>query len=47
MPVAYVKTFGQGRVFYETIGHTPADLADPDVTRLVAQGMSWAARDRH
>jgi len=47
MPVAYVKTFGAGRVFYETIGHTPEDLADPDVTRLVAQGMSWAARDRH
>ena len=47
MPVAYVKTFGAGRVFYETIGHTPEDLADPDVTQLVAQGLSWAARDRH
>jgi uncharacterized protein len=47
MPVAYVKTFGAGRVFYETIGHAPSDLTDPPVTRLVVQGMSWAARDRH
>ena len=44
MPVAYVKTFGQGRVFYETIGHQPSDLEAPDVTRLVRQGLNWAAR---
>ncbi|HET9648857.1 MAG TPA: ThuA domain-containing protein [Microlunatus sp.] len=44
MPVAYVKTFGEGRVFYETIGHAPADLLEPNVTRLVKQGLAWAAR---
>lgn len=44
MPVAYVKTFGRGRVFYETIGHAPQDLLDPPVTRLVSQGLAWAAR---
>ena len=44
MPVAYVKTFGEGKVFYETIGHHPADLLDPDVTRLVRQGIEWATR---
>jgi type 1 glutamine amidotransferase len=44
MPVAYVKTFGQGRVFYETIGHAPSDLLELNVTRLVKQGLQWAAR---
>ena len=44
MPVAYVKTFGEGRVFYETIGHQPGDLLEPNVSRLVRQGMGWATR---
>ena len=44
MPVAYVKTFGSGRVFYETIGHQLQDLADANVTRLVRQGIEWATR---
>lgn len=46
MPVAWVRTWGAGRVFYCSIGHTPEDLRDPDVTRLIRQGMAWAARDK-
>jgi type 1 glutamine amidotransferase len=45
MPVAYVKTWGQGRIFYITVGHTPEDLQAPEVTRLIRQGMVWAARN--
>jgi type 1 glutamine amidotransferase len=45
MPVAYVKNWGSGRVFYQAIGHLPKDLEDPDVTRLTRQGLAWAARD--
>jgi type 1 glutamine amidotransferase len=45
MPVAYVKTWGRGRVFYITVGHTPEDLQAPEVARLVRQGMVWAARN--
>ena len=44
MPVAWVRRWGAGRVFYNAIGHTPEDLRAPDVTRLVRQGMQWAAR---
>ena len=44
MPVAWVRRRGAGRVFYNAIGHTPEDLRAPDVTRLVRQGMQWAAR---
>jgi type 1 glutamine amidotransferase len=31
-------------VFYNAVGHTPEDLQAPEVTRLVRQGMRWAAR---
>jgi type 1 glutamine amidotransferase len=44
MPIAWVNTWGDGRVFYCSVGHRPQDLADPDVTRLVRQGLGWAAR---
>jgi len=44
MPVAWVRSWGAGRVFYDAVGHTPEDLQAPPVTRLVQQGMKWAAR---
>ncbi|GAA1061089.1 ThuA domain-containing protein [Agromyces bracchium] len=43
-PVAWVKNWGDGRVFYHSIGHTPADLDSPDVRRLTKQGLEWAKR---
>jgi type 1 glutamine amidotransferase len=46
MPAAYVKQFGEGRVFYVSPGHEPDELAAPDMTRLVRQGMRWAARNQ-
>lgn len=43
-PVAWVRGWGEGRVFYHSIGHTPQDLADSDVRRLTKQGLAYAAR---
>ena len=43
--LAYVKQWGQGRVFYVSVGHLPKDLQAPQVTRLVGQGLAWAARN--
>jgi type 1 glutamine amidotransferase len=43
-PVAWVRYWGKGRVFYHSIGHAPEDLAGNDVRRLTKQGMAWAAR---
>lgn len=43
-PVAWVRAWGAGRVFYHSIGHTPADLDIPDVRRLTRQGLEWAKR---
>jgi type 1 glutamine amidotransferase len=45
MPVAYVKNWGDGRVFYVSVGHLPNDLQAPQVTRLLRQGLAWAARN--
>jgi len=44
MPVAYATNFGSGRVFYETVGHSPEDLQAPEVTRMIMQGIRWALR---
>jgi type 1 glutamine amidotransferase len=44
MPVAYTKRWGNGRVFYVSVGHLPKDLQAPPVARLVRQGLAWAAR---
>jgi type 1 glutamine amidotransferase len=45
MPVAYVKRWGAGRVFYVSVGHQPKDLQAPQMARLVRQGLAWAARN--
>jgi type 1 glutamine amidotransferase len=44
MPAAYVKRWGEGRVFYSAVGHLPKDLQIPEHERLVRQGLAWAAR---
>ena len=43
-PVAWVRQWGEGRVFYHSIGHAPQDLAGDDVRRLTKQGIAWATR---
>jgi uncharacterized protein len=44
MPVAWTRRWGEGRVFYSSLGHTTADLAVPEVGELQRRGMIWAAR---
>jgi type 1 glutamine amidotransferase len=44
MPAAYTHRWGDGRVFYASPGHVPAELQIPAAERLVAQGLKWAAR---
>lgn len=44
MPVAWTKMFGDGRVFYCSLGHTNADFDVPEAARLVEQGLIWATR---
>ena len=42
-PMAWTKSFGQGRVFYTTLGHTSATFQRPAMQRLMSQGVRWAA----
>lgn len=44
MPVAWIKRYGCGRVFYCALGHVNADFEVPEVARLVEQGLVWATR---
>jgi type 1 glutamine amidotransferase len=41
-PMAWVKNFGQGRVFYTTLGHTADTFMRPAMQQLITQGAHWA-----
>lgn len=43
MPVAWTKQYGQGRVFYCSLGHSVDILADPTTLEMVTRGTLWAA----
>ncbi len=44
MPVTWTKTYGKGRVFYCSLGHSADVAAMPEVLTMVRRGMAWAAR---
>lgn len=44
MPVVWKKLYGQGRVFYTSLGHVRADFDVPEAREIVQRGMLWAAR---
>jgi type 1 glutamine amidotransferase len=44
MPVAWTRTWGKGRVFYSSLGHSAAVTSQPEVLDLMTRGMLWAAR---
>jgi uncharacterized protein len=44
IPVVYTKTWGMGKVFYNSLGHH-ADIFDiPEAKELMRRGFLWAAR---
>jgi type 1 glutamine amidotransferase len=44
MPVIWTKRFGQGRVYYNALGHKASVLEREPVRTLVSRGFAWAAR---
>jgi type 1 glutamine amidotransferase len=42
--VAWVKTFGNGRVFYTTFGHVEDIYDRPDMQNLYREAMKWALK---
>lgn len=43
-PMAWVKSYGSGRVFYTTLGHGPGTFKNPAMQKFVEQGVRWAAK---
>jgi type 1 glutamine amidotransferase len=47
MPVVWKKVFGNGRIFYNSLGHT-ADVFDiPEALTIMKRGMLWASESRY
>jgi type 1 glutamine amidotransferase len=44
MPVAWTRRWGDGRVFYSSLGHAPEELDEHEARELLRRGMAWAAR---
>jgi type 1 glutamine amidotransferase len=44
MPVVWKRRFGQGRVFYSSLGHVAADFNVPEAKEIMRRGLLWAAR---
>lgn len=44
MPVVWKRRYGQGRVFYCSLGHHTSDFDVPETREIVRRGMLWAKR---
>lgn len=44
MPVVWKHRYGQGRVFYSSLGHVAAEFDVPQMREILRRGLLWAAR---
>ncbi|MBL8992951.1 MAG: ThuA domain-containing protein [Spirochaetia bacterium] len=44
MPVVWKKMYGNGKVFYSSLGHQAADFDVPEAKEIVRRGMLWASK---
>ncbi len=42
--VAYAKMYGNGRVFYSTLGHPAENWDDPRIQKMYTEAIRWATR---
>lgn len=47
MPVAWKKIYGDGRVFYLSLGHQPEVFDVPEAMTMLKRGILWASRSRY
>jgi len=43
MPVAWTRFYGEGRVFYHSVGHNAATVQQPETLEMITRGLLWAA----
>lgn len=46
MPVSWTKRWGQGRVYYNSLGHVANIVAMPEVSLMMRRGFLWAAEGK-
>ncbi len=44
MPVVWKRRYGQGKVFYSSLGHVVADFNVPEAKEISRRGFLWASR---
>ena len=44
MPVVWKRKYGEGRVFYSSLGHAATDFQVPECREIMRRGMLWASR---
>ena len=44
MPVVWKRKWGQGRVFYSSLGHVAGDFDVPEAREIQRRGLLWASR---
>ena len=44
MPVVWTKKYGEGRVFYSSLGHSAEVAAQAEPLEIMTRGMLWAAK---
>lgn len=46
IPVAWKKIYGNGRVFYSSLGHDASDFKVPEALEIMKRGIRWAAQSK-
>ncbi|MEE2833761.1 MAG: ThuA domain-containing protein, partial [Candidatus Latescibacterota bacterium] len=44
MPVVWKRPWGQGKVFYSSLGHVATDFEVEEAKEIQRRGLLWAAR---
>jgi uncharacterized protein len=47
IPVVWKKYYGNGRVFYSSLGHVMADFKVPEALEIQKRGIQWAAESKY
>ena len=45
MPAVWKRMWGDGKVFYTSLGHVAKDFEVPEVLEIMKRGIAWASRD--
>lgn len=47
IPAVWKKYYGEGRVFYSSLGHVMSDFKVPEVLAIQQRGIKWAAESKY